>query len=144
MAEQTKREHTSVTLDPMPPRDRRIVHLALKDDPLITTRSTGDGFLRVVEIIPVVSAAKAAALAATGGRVEAVAVVAVVAAANANASPSRSASEISRSASRAASSTGRSGCSSLNKPPELSWRGRQYPIRPLEMPEFLRKPPSRA
>ena len=43
----------SVTLDPMPPRDRRIVHLALKDDPLITTRSTGDGFLRVVEIIPV-------------------------------------------------------------------------------------------
>jgi spoIIIJ-associated protein len=53
MAEQTKREHTLVTLDPMPPRDRRIVHLALKDDPLITTRSTGDGFLRVVEIIPV-------------------------------------------------------------------------------------------
>jgi spoIIIJ-associated protein len=53
MAEQTKREHASVTLDPMPPRDRRIVHLALKDDPLITTRSTGDGFLRVVEIIPV-------------------------------------------------------------------------------------------
>jgi spoIIIJ-associated protein len=53
MAEQTKREHTPVTLDPMPPRDRRIVHLALKDDPLIATRSTGDGFLRVVEIIPV-------------------------------------------------------------------------------------------
>lgn len=53
MAEQTKREHTHVTLEPMPPRDRRIVHLALKDDPLITTRSTGEGFLRVVEIIPV-------------------------------------------------------------------------------------------
>jgi len=53
MAEQTKREHAPVTLDPMPPRDRRIVHLALKDDPLITTRSTGEGFLRVVEIIPV-------------------------------------------------------------------------------------------
>lgn len=53
MAEQTKREHRSVTLDPMPPRDRRIVHLALKDDPLITTRSTGDGFMRTVEIIPV-------------------------------------------------------------------------------------------
>ncbi len=53
MAEQTKREHASMTLDPMPPRDRRIVHLALKDDPLITTRSTGDGFLRTVEIIPV-------------------------------------------------------------------------------------------
>jgi spoIIIJ-associated protein len=53
MAEQTKREHVPVTLDPMPPRDRRIVHLALKDDPLITTRSTGDGFLRAVEIVPV-------------------------------------------------------------------------------------------
>ncbi len=53
MSEQAKREHASVTLDPMPPRDRRIVHLALKDDPLITTRSTGDGFLRAVEIIPV-------------------------------------------------------------------------------------------
>jgi spoIIIJ-associated protein len=53
MAEQTKREHRAVTLDPMPPRDRRIVHLALKDDPLITTRSTGDGFMRTVEIIPV-------------------------------------------------------------------------------------------
>jgi spoIIIJ-associated protein len=53
MAEQTKREHTPVTLEPMPPRDRRVVHLALKDDPLITTRSTGEGFLRVVEIIPV-------------------------------------------------------------------------------------------
>ena len=53
MAEQTKREHTQMALEPMPPRDRRIVHLALKDDPLITTRSTGDGFLRVIEIIPV-------------------------------------------------------------------------------------------
>ena len=53
MAEQTKREHAPVTLEPMPPRDRRVVHLALKDDPLITTRSTGEGFMRVVEIIPV-------------------------------------------------------------------------------------------
>lgn len=53
MAEQTKREHVPVTLEPMPPRDRRVVHLALKDDPLITTRSTGEGFMRVVEIIPV-------------------------------------------------------------------------------------------
>jgi spoIIIJ-associated protein len=53
MSERAKRDHASVTLDPMPPRDRRIVHLALKDDPLLTTRSTGDGFLRTVEIIPV-------------------------------------------------------------------------------------------
>jgi spoIIIJ-associated protein len=51
--EQAKREHLAVTLEPMPPRDRRIIHLALKDDPLVTTRSSGDGFLRSVEIMPV-------------------------------------------------------------------------------------------
>lgn len=49
--EQAKREHTTVRLDPMSPRDRRIVHLALQDDPLITTRSTGEGFLKTVEIV---------------------------------------------------------------------------------------------
>jgi spoIIIJ-associated protein len=51
--EQAKREHLAVTLEPMSPRDRRIIHLALKDDPLVTTRSSGDGFLRAVEIMPV-------------------------------------------------------------------------------------------
>jgi spoIIIJ-associated protein len=51
--ERAKREHAAVKLDPMPPRDRRIVHLALKDDPMITTRSAGEGFLRTVEIAPV-------------------------------------------------------------------------------------------
>ena len=51
--EQAKREHITVTLDPMAPRDRRIVHLALKDDPLITTRSFGEGFLRSIEVVPV-------------------------------------------------------------------------------------------
>jgi spoIIIJ-associated protein len=51
--EEAKREHIAVTLEPMPPRDRRIVHMALKDDPLITTRSEGDGFMRTVQIVPV-------------------------------------------------------------------------------------------
>jgi spoIIIJ-associated protein len=51
--EQAKREHVAVTLEPMPPRDRRIVHLALKDDPMIATRSSGEGFMRAVEIVPV-------------------------------------------------------------------------------------------
>lgn len=51
--EEAKREHQAVTLDPMPPRDRRIVHLALKDDPLVTTRSAGDGFLRAIQIVPI-------------------------------------------------------------------------------------------
>ena len=53
MGEKAKREHEAMKLDPMPPRDRRIVHLALKDDPMITTRSAGEGFLRSVEIVPV-------------------------------------------------------------------------------------------
>jgi len=51
--EQAKREHLAVTLEPMPPRDRRIIHLALKDDPMVATRSSGEGFLRSVEIMPV-------------------------------------------------------------------------------------------
>src|SRR5260370_31898572 len=42
-----------VRLEPMPPGDRRVVHLALKDDPLITTRSAGEGFLPTIEIVPV-------------------------------------------------------------------------------------------
>lgn len=41
-----------VTLDPMSPRDRRIVHLALRHDPTLTTRSAGMGFFRKVIIIP--------------------------------------------------------------------------------------------
>jgi spoIIIJ-associated protein len=53
MGERAKRDHAAVKLDPMPPRDRRIVHLALKDDPMITTRSAGEGFLRTIEIVPV-------------------------------------------------------------------------------------------
>jgi spoIIIJ-associated protein len=51
--EEVKREHRAVTLEPMPPRDRRIIHLALKDDPLLTTRSAGEGFLRAIQIVPV-------------------------------------------------------------------------------------------
>jgi spoIIIJ-associated protein len=53
MGERAKREHQAVKLEPMPPRDRRVIHLALKDDPLITTRSAGEGFLRAIEILPV-------------------------------------------------------------------------------------------
>ncbi len=52
MGERAKRDHRPVVLDPMPPRDRRVIHLALKDDPMLTTRSSGDGFLRSIEIVP--------------------------------------------------------------------------------------------
>ncbi len=53
MGEQAKREHQTVKLEPMAPRDRRVIHLALKDDPLVNTRSSGEGFMRSVEIVPV-------------------------------------------------------------------------------------------
>ncbi|MGC2302439.1 RNA-binding cell elongation regulator Jag/EloR [Candidatus Binatus sp.] len=52
MGEKAKREHKPVRLEPMPPRDRRVVHLALKDDLMITTRSGGDGIMRAIEIVP--------------------------------------------------------------------------------------------
>ncbi len=52
MGEKAKREHKPVRLEPMPARDRRVVHLALKEDPMITTRSAGEGLLRSIEIVP--------------------------------------------------------------------------------------------
>jgi spoIIIJ-associated protein len=52
MGERAKRERKTIALEPMPPRDRRIVHLALKDDPMITTRSVGTGYMRALEIVP--------------------------------------------------------------------------------------------
>ena len=39
-------------LEPMNPFDRRLVHMALADDPTVRTESTGDGFLKQVSIIP--------------------------------------------------------------------------------------------
>ena len=52
MGEKAKREHKPVRLEPMPPRDRRVVHLALKGDPMVTTRSAGEGAMRSIEIVP--------------------------------------------------------------------------------------------
>ncbi len=52
MGERAKRERKTVALEPMAPRDRRIVHLALKDDPMIVTRSVGNGYMRALEIVP--------------------------------------------------------------------------------------------
>lgn len=52
VAERARRRGKPVTLNPMSPRDRRIVHLALQDDPDLTTRSAGSGFYRKVVIVP--------------------------------------------------------------------------------------------
>lgn len=50
MAERVKSTGRSVTLEPMPAADRRIVHLALAQDPEVTTASIGDGEQRKVAI----------------------------------------------------------------------------------------------
>jgi spoIIIJ-associated protein len=51
-AERAVAAHTAVALDPMHPRDRRVVHLALKDDPLVRTASEGEGDHRHVVVVP--------------------------------------------------------------------------------------------
>jgi len=54
MAEQAKRMGRTVTLEPMPPHERRIIHMALRGDSTVTTESVGAGDRRKVTISPVV------------------------------------------------------------------------------------------
>jgi spoIIIJ-associated protein len=50
MAERVRSTGRSVTLEPMPPNERRIVHLALSKDPTVSTASVGEGESRKVAI----------------------------------------------------------------------------------------------
>ncbi len=52
MASQAVRSGRTVYLEPMPPYERRIIHLALRDHPDVTTQSVGEGNRRRVTIIP--------------------------------------------------------------------------------------------
>jgi len=52
MAEQAMRTDRTVVLEPMPPHERRIIHLALRDHPNVTTESIGERDRRKVTIIP--------------------------------------------------------------------------------------------
>jgi spoIIIJ-associated protein len=52
MADKAKREQRTVTLNPLSPRDRRVVHMALRDDRAVSTRSQGTGLHRKLLIIP--------------------------------------------------------------------------------------------
>jgi len=52
MAEKTKKTGKPCTIGQMNAHDRRIVHLALKDDKKVRTQSVGDGFLRKLVIFP--------------------------------------------------------------------------------------------
>lgn len=52
MAEQAVQLGRTVALEPMSPYERRIVHLALRDNPDVTTQSIGEGDRRKVTIVP--------------------------------------------------------------------------------------------
>ncbi|MGH2375808.1 MAG: RNA-binding cell elongation regulator Jag/EloR [bacterium] len=51
-ANRAVRERKPVSLDPMDPRDRRTVHLALQNDPRVTTSSVGEAENRRVVVYP--------------------------------------------------------------------------------------------
>jgi spoIIIJ-associated protein len=51
LAEQVKSRRLAITMEPMPAGERRIVHLALADDPDVTTQSIGEGENRKVVIL---------------------------------------------------------------------------------------------
>lgn len=52
MAERVQETRRAVALEAMPPAERRIVHLALRDHPHVVTQSIGEGENRKVMILP--------------------------------------------------------------------------------------------
>lgn len=52
MAEQATERGRTLSLEPMPPNERRIIHIELRDHPEVRTESVGEGKRRKVTIIP--------------------------------------------------------------------------------------------
>ena len=52
VAERVAQTNRSITLEPMPPADRRIIHTSLTDHSGVSTESTGEGEGRKVTIMP--------------------------------------------------------------------------------------------
>ncbi len=52
MAKQAVQQGRTITLEPMPPNERRIIHLTLRGRVDVTTRSVGEGRTRKVTIVP--------------------------------------------------------------------------------------------
>jgi spoIIIJ-associated protein len=52
VAEQVARTGRSQALEPMPPYERRVIHVTLRQHPDVTTQSVGEGERRKVTIIP--------------------------------------------------------------------------------------------
>ncbi|MFL5758856.1 MAG: RNA-binding cell elongation regulator Jag/EloR [Thermomicrobiales bacterium] len=52
VARQVARSRRPIVLEPMPPNERRIVHLTLRGNPEVTTESNGEGNLRRITVQP--------------------------------------------------------------------------------------------
>ncbi len=52
LADQVARRRRSITMEPMPPDERRIIHISLANNPDVTTQSIGEGDGRRVVIQP--------------------------------------------------------------------------------------------
>ncbi len=52
MADRVKQNRQPITLEAMPPNERRIVHITLQQDPSVKTQSIGEGDRRRVMILP--------------------------------------------------------------------------------------------
>jgi len=51
LAEQATQQKRTLSLEPMPANERRIIHLTLRDHPDVTTESVGTGEFRKVTIV---------------------------------------------------------------------------------------------
>jgi spoIIIJ-associated protein len=52
LADQVVTSGRAVALEPMPPNERRLVHMSLRNHPQVITQSTGEGDRRKVQILP--------------------------------------------------------------------------------------------
>ena len=52
MADQALERGRTLSLEPMPPNERRIIHIELRENPDVRTQSVGEGDRRKVTIIP--------------------------------------------------------------------------------------------
>ncbi|MGE3796988.1 MAG: RNA-binding cell elongation regulator Jag/EloR [Thermomicrobiales bacterium] len=53
VAKQVARSGRAVQLEPMPPNERRVVHMTLRGNPEVTTESSGEGHERRITVLPV-------------------------------------------------------------------------------------------
>lgn len=70
MADQAISEGRTVVMEPMPPHERRLIHIALRGNAQVTTKSIGEGDSRKVTIVPVAPSAPVDADDDDGGQDE--------------------------------------------------------------------------